>query len=274
MKLKIALIAAVSLFVLLIAGLVVLRLSLESIVKVGIETIGPKVTGSKVAVGSLSFKLLKGELGIKGFELGNPKDFSTPYAIKASSVFIKLRPSTLLSSKIVVDQIDIDGVALNFEQGFPSSNLTTIKGNVDIFIKSLPGQGSGKATQEQTNADASSLSGKKLEVDSVSISNITVAFAIKGLSKEGAGTVVPGIKLSKLGEGPEGISPADLAARILDSLLTGALDSVRSALPGLKDLGDSLGKGASETLDSSKKGAEKVVDGAKGALDSVLGVFK
>lgn len=264
-KMKIMLAVAAAVIVLIVAGLGVLMFALGPIVKTGIETIGPKVTGTKIAVESVSFNLLKGQIAIKGFVLGNPEGFGTPDSIQAKDVFVDIDPLSLLSSKIHVESIVIDGVALTCEQGLTSNNLTTIKSNVDSFVKSLPGQGAKKETAEAPAPSAKG--GKKLQVDKVDISHITVSVALKGVSKDGAGIPVPGITLSDLGSGPEGITPGDLAARILDSLLGGALDAVT---PSLKDATAALGKGA----DAAKEGAGKVVDGAKGALDSVMGVFK
>lgn len=272
MKMKIALIAVVVVLVLAIAGGVALRLSLGVIVKKGVETVGPMVTGAKVSVDSVSFKLLRGQITIEGFLLGNPQGFTTSDSIRAKKISVGIAPASLLASKIHVESIVIDGVSLTCEQGLTSNNLTTIKANVDAFVKSLPlpGQGAAKK-QESSTAEVTQVGGKRLQVDEVSISNITVSLALKGLSKEGAGVAVPSIKLAKLGEGPEGITPGDLAARLLDSLLGGAIDAV---MPSMKDMGAALTNGASATMDGAKKGADRVVDGAKGALDSVMGVFK
>ena len=269
MKTKIVIIAVAALLILVIAGLVAIRLSLGVIVKTGIETIGPKVTGSKVSVSSVSFKLLKGQISIRGFVLGNPEGFTTPDAIRAKHVSVGIAPLSLLDPKIHVESIVIDGVALTCEQGLTSNNLTVIKANVDSFVRSLPGQGGSK--KQETSSETTQVGGKRLQVDSVGISGITVSLAIKGVSREGAGVPVPSIQLSNLGAGPEGITPGDLAAKLLDSLLNGAIDVIT---PSLKDVKDILNRGAGTTVDDARKGADKLVDGAKGALDNVMGVFK
>jgi hypothetical protein len=173
-----------------------------------------------------------------------------------------------------VEKIAIHGVKMSYEQGLTSTNLTTIKGNVDSFTTSLNNMTSSQEKPQQAKAktDAQSAGGgKKLQVNSVEIDGISVAFALKGVSKEGLSSPVPPIKLENLGTGPEGITPADLGARMLDSLLTGALSVSSGALSSLKDAAgdalDSAGKGAGAALDGAAKGAGK-------AVDSVINIFK
>jgi len=263
-KARIALFSAAALLILLIGGLVSIRLSLESLVTLGVNTIGPKITGTRVSLGGISFKLLRGELTLKNFELGNPQDYSTPYALKADTLSIRLVPSSLLKEKIIINDITITGVDLYYEQGLSGSNLTAIKDNVDTFVKSLSSQ------EKKEEASSTKPMGKKLQVDNLSISGINVHLSIKGLGGNALPTPVPPIALSNIGSGPEGITPAELGATILDNLLSGVLSSVNSVIPSLKGTTEALGNGAGKVLE----GTDKVVDGAKGAVDSVMGIFK
>jgi uncharacterized protein involved in outer membrane biogenesis len=263
-------VAGIAALVLLVAGLLVVSLSLASVIKVGINTIAPKVTGTKVVVGSIKLGLLRGQLSIGDFELGNPEGYSTAYALKAKSVSVSINPLSLLKDKIIVKEIAIDGVDLYYEQGLSGSNITDIKANVDKFTKSILGEKRATANAN-SNANANTASanvevkkgGKKLQVDKLGIGNVSVYLSVKGIGGNALPVPVPPISLSNLGSGPEGITPADLGATILDNLLDGVMEAVKPALPSLKDAADTVGKGAG-----------KVVDGAKGAVDSVLGIFK
>jgi len=270
-KLKIALIAAAALLVVLVGVVVAIRLSLESAITFGVETIAPKVTGVKVELSGLRLALLRGELSIGSFTLGNPNGYGTPNALKTKTVFVKIQPMSVLSGKIIVNKILVDGVDVNYEQALTTSNMFEIKANVDAFAKSL----SNVSSSKDGNASSSSASdaGKKLQVDSLEIKNVHVSIAAKGLSGA-VGAPVPDIKMEALGSGPEGITPGDLAVKIMDSLLGGIISSAKSVLPDLSKVADGVGKAASGAVDGAKTGAGKVADGAKGVVDGVLNVFK
>ncbi len=265
-KLKILLISVAAVLVVLIGALVVIRLSLESMIVAGVETLAPKVTGVKVEIASMKLVLRRGELKLKGFTLGDPKGYEMPFAVKAGRVFVKIQPLSLLSGKIIVDKIEIDGVDVNYEQGLTSSNMLEVKANVDAFAKTLSNASSSQGKPEAKAPEASKApeakGGKKLQVDSVEIRNVKVSVTAKGLSS--AATVpVPDIKLQALGSGPEGITLGDLIVKIMDALLNGVMDACKSILPSLSNVADGVGKAAS--------GA---VDGAKGVVDGVINIFK
>ncbi len=65
-------IAAVAVVVLLLIVAVVVGASLGKIVKVGIETVAPKITQTSVTVDSVDLSLLSGSAGVNGLVVGNP----------------------------------------------------------------------------------------------------------------------------------------------------------------------------------------------------------
>ena len=67
---KILLVGIPVLLVLLIVGGIVLVSSLGSMVRTGLETLGPKMVGTSVTVEDVEISLLRGEVGIVGVVVG------------------------------------------------------------------------------------------------------------------------------------------------------------------------------------------------------------
>jgi hypothetical protein len=63
---------------------------------------------------------------------------------------------------------------------------------------------------------------------------------------------LPEIRLTDLGGGPEGITPADLGARVLAAVMDGAI----------KVSGDALAKAGQEAIDNAAKGASNALNKA------------
>ena len=61
---------------------VVLALSLDSIIKKGVEAVGPQITKTEMKLEKASISILSGSGALKGFVIGNPEGYKTPSAIK------------------------------------------------------------------------------------------------------------------------------------------------------------------------------------------------
>lgn len=254
-KRKIILVSSLSALAALVAILIIVRLSLESVVEKGVETIGSQVLGVKVEIGSVGLSLMGGELTIKDFKVGNPKGYNAPCALDVGYVHVDIVPTSLLSGKIRVEEIAVDGVNTSYEQGLTSSNISEIKSSIDSYTKLIPKGGESKAKE--------SSGGKRLQVDKVSIKNVNVAFSAKGLNAP-VKIPVPDIEMRDLGKDEDGIGAGELAVEIMNGLLGGIFKAVKSGVSGVSDL---VGDGAGSVVDGVKSGGEKIVDG-------VIGIFK
>src|SRR5258707_15050984 len=92
---------------LLMVGLVVAFFSLNSIVKKGVETLGPQMTKVEVRLGSADISPLSGSGRLKKLFVGNPEGYKTPSAIQIGSVKVAVKVGSVLSDTIVVDEINI-----------------------------------------------------------------------------------------------------------------------------------------------------------------------
>jgi len=260
---KIILIVFLVLAVVLVAGVVVVGLHLGDIVKVGMETAGPKITQTTLTVDSVSVSLLSGSAGVNGLVLGNPTGYQSPSAISIGKAAVSIAPGSLLSDKIVIHSVEIRDAEITFE-GNPlgANNLTKIMANVNSLTPA--------ADQAATNAPATAAPGakktaKKLEVDDFVISGAKVHASlsgIPGLSNQEISLPIPDIHLTDLGKGTDGITAADLTQKVLGAITTGTISALASSVTGLgKNLtgaaanaAQSAGKAAGAGLDQVKKG--------------------
>src|SRR5437899_6734274 len=93
--------------VLLVIGLVVVFFSLNSIVKKGVETVGPKLTKVEVRLGGAKLSPLSGHGRLTELFVGNPEGYKAPAAIKVGDIKLGVEPSSVLSETLVVDEVNI-----------------------------------------------------------------------------------------------------------------------------------------------------------------------
>ncbi len=221
------------LLVLLIIALVVVFFSLDRIVKKGVETVGPSVAKVDVKLKSAKLSPFSGSGELQGFLVGNPPGFKTPAAIEVGSIAMKVDPGSVMSDKIVVRSINVKAPEITFEGGVGGNNLSKILDNIQGTEEKAP------ATKEEHKGTT-----KKLQVDDFIISGGKIHVSTAMLGGKAATVPLPEIHLTNLGQGPEGITPAELTKRVLKEILDGTLKSVsgsvgelgKEAVGSVKDL--------------------------------------
>ena len=231
------------LFVLLIAGLVVAFLSLNRIVKKGVETVGPAIAKVEVKVKDVNLSPFSGGGKIEGLLVGNPPGFKTPTAIQVGSVALKVQPSSLLGDKIVVRSLRMEGPEITFEGDLKGNNLNKILENVQGTEEKAP------ATKEEKKATS-----RKLQVDEFVLSGARVHVNSPLLAGKTATVSIPDIHLTNLGQGPEGITPAELTKRVLKEVVDGTVKSVGGAVGDLtKEVTGGLKNVTTNTVEGATK---------------------
>ena len=99
----------IALVVVVILAVLAAGLFLDGAIKRGVETFGPKLTKVDIKLQSVSLSLLSGAGTIKGLVVGNPEGFKTPSAISVGEATFALKPSSLLSDKIIIKTINVQG---------------------------------------------------------------------------------------------------------------------------------------------------------------------
>lgn len=222
---------------------------LDSIVQTAVEKVGPIVTKVPVKLKSASISIFGGSGRLEGFVVGNPDGFKTPEAIKVGSVALALAPMSVLSEKVIVRQVHVEGPEITYETDLKGSNLAKI-------LENLGGSGS----TDTNAAPASNEPGKqtKLQVDDFVIKGARVHVSTSMLGGKSMTLPLPEIHLTNLGTGPEGITPAELSKRVLAAVLDATKKVVTEDAAklgqGVTDSAKALGTSATDSLKKSGAG--------------------
>ncbi len=110
------------LVILVILGLAVVFLSLNSLVKKGVETVGPKLTKTEIRLKNASLSPFSGNGQLTGLFVGNPEGFKAPSAIQVGDISVGLQPSSVLSDKVIIDKVNIQGPEITLEGSLSGNN--------------------------------------------------------------------------------------------------------------------------------------------------------
>lgn len=246
---KIIIRLAVILVLLLLAVLVIGFLSLNSIIKKGVETVGPQVTKVEVRLGSAKLLPFSGSGQLSELFVGNPAGFKTSSAIKMSEIAVSLKPASLFSDTVVIDELKIQAPEITFEGSLSGSNLSQIMNNIE-----------GSATNE-TQPKSEKKSEKKFLVKDVVIQGGKINLSATLLGGKAMTVPLPEVHLQNIGTGGSGVSAAELAKQIMVPVLASVTKVVSGAIGNIgqevKELGKGVkevGKGATEQIDKAAKG--------------------
>jgi hypothetical protein len=258
---KILLIIAAVVAVGLVALVVILTLSLGSIIKKGVETVGPPLTRTEMKLESASVSVLSGSGSLKGFLLGNPEGYKTPAAIKFGEASVGVRPGSVLSDKIHVTHVRVIAPEITFEGTLGTkNNLSKILENVEAATGG--GQTETKPADQPKSEPAGKGASKKLQVDEFLISGAKVNVSMTMLGGKALTVTIPDIKLTALGTGPEGITAGELTKLVMSRINAETLKAVEKAVADLGKQATDLIKGAAgnEATNALNKAAKGISD--------------
>jgi len=236
--------------VLIVVAVILVGVFLDKIVKTGVETVGPKITGVSTKLDDIHIGLLTGAAKITGFVLGNPDGYKTPYAISVGLASVSVNPLTVLSDKIVVRSVEVRNPEITFEGSLGGNNLSKILDNVNAVAKN-----GGPVSTNKTETAASKKPGKKIEVDDFLITGAKVHVSLTGLGGKEMTLPLPNIHLTDLGKGEGGITATDLTRRVLDAITSATIKAVVS---GATDLGSGVKNLGGTGMGKLKKGLDSL----------------
>ena len=224
---------------------------LGSLVKKGVETVGPQITGTEIKLDSATLSLLSGSGRLKGLLVGNPEGFKTASAIKVGAVSLGVAPRSVFSDKVHVKEVRVEAPEITFEGGLKGNNLSRLLDNV---------QAATGGSEKTSTASPSKAASKKLQVDDFVISGgkINLSVDLSVLGGRSATVSLPEIHLTNLGTGPDGITAAELTAKVLKEMLQASIPAAEKAVAdlgkkGAADLLKNAGKGSTESLNKATK---------------------
>jgi hypothetical protein len=257
--------------VLLIVVVVVGLSKLGPLVKMAVNTYGPKITGTELHVDDVGISIFSAEAKLKKFFLGNPKGFKSPSAMKVGSVYVDVDEGSLTKDTIIIKKVEVVGPEITYEKRGKTDNFKSILNNIQ---KNVP---KGESAKKEPAKEGP---GKKLIINDFILKNgkVNLAVAMPGgvFGDQEIKADLPDIHLKDIGKKKGGASPAEVAKEIFAALygkiqspmVMGALDDQ------LKKLG---GTGIAE-IEKAAKGATGIgADAGKeaeGVADKVKGLFQ
>ena len=240
----------IALLVLIVLAVVAVRLFLDGAIRRGVETVGPMVTKVDVKLAGVSLSLLSGSGKIKGLVVGNPEGFKTPSAIQVGNASLAVQPGSIFSDKVVIRSINVQAPEITFETDLKANNLSKIMANVD--------ETTGGNAPAKPNDSAQKKASKKLQVDDFLISGGKIHVSVTALGGQSMTVPLPEIHLSGLGQGPDGITAAELTKKVLQAIEKESVQAASGAVADLSkqaaNLAKGLGTNATGSVDRVTKG--------------------
>lgn len=233
----------------IVVGVLMLVGKINPIVKSGVEKAGPVILKAPVTLDGVNISFFSGSGELKGFTVGNPKGYKTPYAFSMDRLKIDLDVKSVTSDKIHIKDITIDSPNIIFEGGFGKSNLSQLKANASEFA------GAG---DEGSKKEGGSGSGKKMIVDHIQIDNGSISVSMGILQGQKLTVPLPKIELNDIGKDKDA-TISDVVGEILAAVNKAVIPAVQS---GVENLGIDVEK-------TGKALQEKTGQG----LDTIKGLF-
>ena len=221
---------------------------LGSIVKAGVEKVGPQITKAPVKLDGAAISIFGGSGKLTGFVIGNPEGYKTPEAIKVGTMSLSIAPASVLAEKKHIRSIKVEGPEITYEtEGLAGSNLSKLLDNV----RGSEAQDKKAPTKEQQTSKT------KLQVDEFVITGakLHVSATAGGYKFPVPPTIpLPEIRITNLGQGADGITPAELGTRVLREIVDAASKAVAANAGKLEEAGKALGTSAVDQLKKSGGG--------------------
>jgi hypothetical protein len=211
----------------------VVAFSLGSIVKKGVNRLGPEMTKSKVELGSARISPFSGHGSLGDLVVGNPTGWTSDHAFALKEITLDVQPGSLTGNHVVVNNLVIDHPDVIYETRITSSNLQDLLNNL---------QQANGSSKESTAKNGKPM---KIEVRNFVLKNgkITVKAADRMVSLD-----LPTITLQNLGTDEGGLTPPQLAFAVLKAITHQAIQTAATG-----SLGQSLLKQAGKAGDQLRK---------------------
>ena len=230
-----------------IVAVVLVGLSLNALVKSGIETMGPQVLGVPVTLEDVDIALLSGKnmrAGLTQLVINNPEGYKTAFAVSLPDIRVHVDRNSLLTDTVIVEEMLIVAPAMTFEWSLRGSNLGTIQENLKRNTRS---GGNGREKGEKHEEPE-----KTIHIKKVIVKDAIINVSFTGGQSEVVQLPLPDLELRDIGNPSGGTTFSQASAVIFDEIYGAIIKAVMKSgilLPqGVEQLGKSLGKMGKELL--------------------------
>ncbi len=248
-----------------VIAIIIVGMSLNALVKTGVETMGPKVLGVPVTLEDVDISLLSGGTAMRAslndLIIENPEGYETAYAFSLPSIRMRVDRDSVLTDTIIVEEILIEGPAITFEGSLLGSNLGDIQDNIK---RNTRAGSDDEAEQKNETHEEGEEPEKKVHIKKVTVKNAKINLSLFGGQSETIQLALPDFELRDIGKESGGTSFQKASAKIFNALYAAIIKAVTTSgklIPkGLEQLGQSaedLGKSAEKVGKELLKGLFK-----------------
>ncbi len=184
--------------------------SLDSITEKAIEKYGSEITQTAVSLNRVKISPASGEGLLKGLQIGNPKGFSSNYAVNIGTIRISVDVKSITKNSIVIKEIFIDKPSVIYELTAKGNNFSAIVKNIQKY---------GDTSDEKTTQAAGKKEGKegpRLIIEKLRINNGEVMIEATASKGGNISTKLSNLDIEDIGKSRGNASPGEVAERIND----------------------------------------------------------
>ena len=230
-KLKILRVIVLAILVVIAVIVIAVNLFADRAVRVGIESVAAKALNIEIAVDDVDLSIIRGKLVLRNLSIINPPVYQNDELLVLKNTEIEVEAKSLVSDVVNIKQIRINDVDVIIEQHSVSEN------NLQDIVRAVSG---------------STYEGKKLRVDNLEISDISVKVDLMPNSEqaEPATLMLSPIRMTNLGYDNQ-LDTAALLKEIIYAIADSIVEEGISILP--KDILGTMSSTLNKTIELGTK---------------------
>jgi hypothetical protein len=218
---------------------------LGSIVKAGVNKVGPRVTQSKVVLENASISPFSGAGTLSGLSVGNPQGWSDANALYLGRVDFSVQPTSLLHEVIVINDLSVTEPAFTYETHVVSSNIGDLLKNIEAAV--------GTKAEPEAKAEKP----RKFIVKHLRLQNAKVTI---GVGPAAIPLPMPDLELADLGVKEGGLTSGQLSFAIMRAVMPNIIAATTQAAG---KIGGTMGAAAGDAVKKAGEGLQKFFGGKK-----------
>lgn len=223
---------------------------LGSIVKAGVNQAGPRLTQTKVELVDASLSPFTGAGTLTGLTVGNPQGWSDTRALYLGKMHFDVKPTSLLSDTIDINDLTIDQPEFAYETRLVSSNIGDLMKNIEAAM-GTKAQPEDKSTKQ-----------RKFIVRHFRMQDAKLSV---GVGPAAIPLTLPPLELTDLGVKEGGLTPSQLSFAIMKELMPTIISATTQASG---KLGGTLGAAAGDAVKKAGESLQKFFGGKKTESDT------
>ncbi len=237
----------------------VLLWRIGSIIEGSVNTVVPKLLGVPVSVSDVDVSVLRGEVKISNFEIGNPEGFDTPYMFHLGTLHVDVATRDLFKGTCHIREIHVGEPKVWYHQKLTSNNIAA-------FLGQLEERFPPPEKEDKTDKPKNEKKSMPVVIDHFLVDEGTIGV------KVGAGFEVPLLEIELNDIGKDGaFMPIQIVQILVKSILSSVVHAVGSVGGAAVDAVGAVGGAAADAVGAVGGAAVKGVGAAVKGIGSLFG---